>query len=151
MKSISPVITTLILIAIAVIAGVFVLRQFIILSSSASHQNALQIQDAVLYRVVKYISSNNSYRTEVTLQISVKNIGQRVIKIKDIIVDSINITSFKEILLSPGQIYTGSYVVFNKQGYYPDWDIGTEHIITVYYQVLGQPGVQKVSAKVPVQ
>ena len=152
MKAISPVIATLILIAIAVIAGVFVLRQFILLSTTSGQQNMLQIQDLVLYRTIKYYQAPiNKNLMTVTLQISVKNVGQRVVTLKNVTVDNIYVRGFEEVSLNPGQVYTATYDVLDNVDYSPDWDTGTEHIVTVYYQVLGQPDIQKVSAKASVQ
>ncbi len=150
-KAISPVIATLILIAIAVIAGVFVLRQFILLSGTSVEQNVLEIQDAVLYRTIKYYPQLGENRLSVTLQISIKNVGQRVVTIKNITVDGLSTKNFQPVSLNPGQVFSGTYTVFKNAKYNPKWDTGTEHTVEVYYQVLGQPAVQKVATKAAVQ
>ncbi len=157
-KAISPVIATLILIAIAVIAGVFVLRQFILLSTTSGQQNMIQIQDAVLYRTLKDFTLPNGTaitQMEVTLQINIKNIGQRVVTLTNITVDDYPVEGFTQVSLNPGQTYSGTYAVViegsTKFPYKPEWDSGTEHVVKVYYQVLGQPSIQVESTKATVQ
>ncbi len=157
-KAISPVIATLILIAIAVIAGVFVLRQFILLSTTSGQQNAIEIQDAVLYRTLKDISLPNGTtftQMTVTLQISVKNIGQRVVTLTNITVDDNAVKGFTQVSLNPGQVYSGTFDVLvggeYRFVYNPAWDSGTEHIVKVFYQVLGQPNIQSETTKATVQ
>ncbi len=153
MKAISPVIATLILIAIAVIAGIFVLRQFLLFAGTSGTQNMLTIQDAIL--IVRHDPDNYANKT-VTLQISVKNTGDKVAVITKITVDGIpvfNATGGTEpIRLNPGQVYSGSFTVLqwrlDESG---QWEAGTEHLVTVTYQILGQAGEQTVSQKVTVQ
>ncbi len=150
-KAISPVIATLILIAIAVIAGVFVLRQFLLLSGTSVQQNMLQIQDAVLYRTIKYYPQLGENRLSVTLQISIKNVGQRVVTITNITVDNLPTKNFQAVSLNPGQVFSGSYSILKDVKYNPKWDTGTEHTVTVYYKVLGQPTTQSIQTKATVQ
>ncbi len=138
MKAIDPVIATLILIAIAVIAGVFVLRQFILLSSTAGQQNMLQVQDVTFYRTI----SPDGKTMNVTLQYSVKNIGQRQIILVKISIPDANKTSTINVNLNPGQVYSGTIQVLVNQNYTQAWDAGTEHIVTFYYKILGQPALQ---------
>ncbi len=152
MKAISPVIATLILIAIAVIAGIFVLRQFLLFAGTSGTQNILSIQDAIL--IVKHNATNYANKT-VTLQISVKNQGDKVASITYIKVDGIvvfNATAAgSPIRLNPGQVHSGSYKVFAGIDTAGQWEAGTEHIVTVTYQILGQAGEQTISQKITVQ
>jgi hypothetical protein len=127
----------------------------------------IQIQDAVLYVTRKPI--NNTYYIQVTLYINIKNIGTKIVSVKSITVDNYNVTTtkgtltFPTITLNPGQTWTASYFVYfvnykvgtttyngTRVPYSPEWDSGSEHLVTVYYQVLGQPGIQSVNAKVTV-
>jgi len=48
MKAVSPVIATLILIAIAVIAGIFVLRQFLFMATTSGTQHTVYVTYRVL-------------------------------------------------------------------------------------------------------
>ncbi len=153
MKAISPVIATLILIAIAVIAGIFVLRQFLLFAGTSSTQNMLTIQDAILYKVSKVVAGGNIY--QVYLQISVKNTGDKVAEIHYIKVDDIvvyNYTTEGAIRLNPGQVQSlTKYVTTANETAVADWEAGTEHIVAVTYAVLGQAGEQTVSQKITVQ
>ncbi len=146
-KAISPVIATLILIAIAVIAGVFVLRQFILLSNTSSQQNMLQVQDVTFFRTI----SPDGTKMNVTLQYSVKNVGQRQITLKAVRVPDANKEFGVEVTLNPGQVYSGSILVLNNTAYTQAWDTGTEHEVTFVYQVLGQPYNQTITQKGVVQ
>ncbi len=147
-KAISPVIATLILIAIAVIAGVFVLRQFILLSSTSSQQNMLQIQDVTFYRTI----SPDGKTMNVTLQFSVKNIGQRQITLVSVRIPDIPGYDYPiQVTLNPGQVYSDTIPVLSKAAYTQTWDTGTEHDVIFVYQVLGQPYNQTVSQKGVVQ
>ncbi len=155
MKAISPVIATLILIAIAVIAGVFVLRQFLLMTTSTSSQRFLQIQDVVLYYTAKTQMINSSYSVNwisITLQLTVKNVGDKVITIRNITVDGYRVTPFSSFNVNPGQTVSGSYLVVlnpttgdTRIQYSADWDRGTTHTVMVEYQVLGTTNVQKIS------
>ncbi|OYT40557.1 MAG: hypothetical protein B6U89_01755 [Desulfurococcales archaeon ex4484_58] len=161
MKAISPVIATLILIAIAVIAGVFVLRNFILLSTTTATQQFLQIQDAVLLQTVKHQKINLTYYVDwlsVTLQISIKNTGDRVVTITNITVGGLPLSGFTPVNVNPGDVFTGSYpVVLNpatgetKIPYTATWEKGTEHEIVVKYVVLGSKNEQVVTYKAIVQ
>ena len=148
MKAISPVIATLILIAIAVIAGVFVLRQFILLSTTSSQQNMLQVQDLTFFRTV----SPDGTKMNVTLQFSVKNVGQRQIYLWAFTVSGVSGEFPIKVRLNPGQVYTGSQLVVGPNASYdPAWDTGTEHVVTFIYQVQGQPDNQTIAQKGTVQ
>ncbi len=147
-KAISPVIATLILIAIAVIAGVFVLRQFILLSTTSGQQNMLQIQDVTFFRTV----TPDSTKMNVTLQFSVKNIGTRQITLVSVKVPDANFEhGFTNLRLNPGQTYTDSVAVLTNADYSQVWDSGTEHVVIFVYKVQGQPNNQTVSQKGTVQ
>ncbi|MEM1675106.1 MAG: archaellin/type IV pilin N-terminal domain-containing protein [Desulfurococcaceae archaeon] len=161
MKAISPVVATLILIAIAVIAGVFVLRQFLFITGTTTAQQMIQIVDLALQLSRKYQPINETYTItwlSVTLTITVKNTGDRVVTLTDIKVDGkYGVTPFTRVNINPGQTYTGSYSVildpetgetrtlFERVGTY--WDTGSEHTVTVYYVVLGTVNVQSISQK----
>ncbi len=147
MKAISPVIATLILIAIAVIAGVFVLRQFILLSSTSSQQNMLQVQDVTFFRTI----SPDGAKMNVTLQFSVKNVGQRQITLVSVRIPDANEDQAVHVTLNPGQVYSDTLVVLNNAAYSQFWDTGTEHQVTFVYQVLGQPVNQTITQKGVVQ
>ncbi len=149
MKAISPVIATLILIAIAVIAGVFVLRQFILLSTTSAQQNMLQVQDLTFFRTI----SPDGSRINVTLQFSVKNVGQRRITLLNVTVPDANFTKETNVDLNPGQVYTYSYLVVNNTIYRDLWATGTEHLVYFYYHVYGDAdtAIQVVSQKGVVQ
>ena len=160
MKAISPVIATLILIAIAVIAGVFVLRQFLFLSSISATQQFLQIQDAVLYLALKPQQINATYTVNwmsIELQISLKNTGDKIITVTNITVDDLPVQGFTRVNINPGQVYTGSYTVIlnpatgeTKILYTPEWERGTTHVVKVQYQILGSPNIQTTSTSATV-
>lgn len=155
MKAISPVIATLILIAIAVIAGVFVLRQFLFLATTTGGQQVLQIQDAVLYLAVKPQQINATYIVNwisIELQLSVKNTGDRIVTLTNVTVDDLPVQGFTRVNINPGQVYSASYtVVLNPATgetrilYTPEWEKGTTHTVKVEYQVLGSTNIQSVS------
>jgi len=158
MRAVSPVIATLILIAIAVIAGVFVLRQFLLYSGAVGRQQLLMIQDATFYLAVKTQQINETYSVNwisVEVQLSLKNIGDRIVTVTDIKVDGIYpVTGFTRFNLNPGQVQTLSYpVVLNTATgetrilYTPEWERGTEHTVTVYYVVQGTTITQSATAK----
>ena len=152
MKAISPVIATLILIAIAVIAGVFVLRQFIRLSTTSGQQNMLQVQDLTFFRTV----SPDGSKMNVTLQFSVKNVGQRQIVLWAVKINELNKeiavgTPGQGVRLNPGQVYSDSVPVLTNEAYTQNWDSGTEHVVTFIYQVQGQPDNQTIAQKGTVQ
>ncbi|MEM4431977.1 MAG: hypothetical protein QXO78_04480, partial [Desulfurococcaceae archaeon] len=70
MKAIDPVIATLILIAIAVIAGVFVLRQFITLGGTAGRGETIQVQDLAFIQRL-----DTQFNVYVQLSFTIKNTG----------------------------------------------------------------------------
>lgn len=162
MKAISPVVATLILIAIAVIAGVFVLRQFLFISGTTTAQQFIQIVDLALIRSLKPYQLNETYSTNwvsVELTITVKNTGDRVITLTGIKVDGkYDIAGFTRVNINPGQTFTGSYsvivdpetgatrILYEKAGAY--WETGTEHTVTISYQVVGTVHIQTISQKV---
>jgi len=162
MKAVSPVIATLILIAIAVIAGIFVLRQFLFMATTTGTQQYLQIVDAVLYLTTKTMNINATYSVDwisVTLQITVKNTGDKVITVKDIKVDPqlYPVSGFAPVNINPGNTYSGSFpVILNKETgetrilYNPAWEKGTQHTVFVTYRVLGSKTDQTVSQNVRV-
>jgi len=157
MRAVSPVIATLILIAIAVIAGVFVLRQFL-LYTATGRQQLLMIQTVAFYRSIKTQAINETYSVNwisVDLQLSLKNIGDRIITITDIKVDGkYPVSGFSRFNLNPGQVQTVSYtVVLNPATgetrilFTPEWESGTEHTVTVYYVIQGTTITQSATAK----
>ncbi len=154
MKAISPVIATLILIAIAVIAGIFVLRQFLLFAGTSGTQNVLTIQDAILYKVTKNLETGG-YIHQIYLQISVKNNGDKVAELHYIKVDDIlvyNYTAESAIRLNPGQVQSlTKYVTTVTDDQIDQWQAGTEHVVSVTYQILGQAGEQTISQKITVQ
>ncbi len=145
MKAISPVIATLILIAIAVIAGVFVLRQFLTFAGTAGQQDVLAIQDATL--IAKHNPGNTM---NVTLLINLKNQGDKIVKVKKITVDTKDVfvaAAGEEITIRPGTTYSKTYLVYNGT-YTADWEVGTEHIVKVTYDVVGGNADQAITIKV---
>jgi flagellin-like protein len=156
MKAVSPVIATLILIAIAVIAGVFVLRQFLFLANTSASQQMLQVQDAVLYLATKPQKINATYIVNwisIELEVSVKNVGDRIVTITNITVDDLPVQGFTSVNINPGQVYTGSYTVIlnpttgeTRILYTPEWEKGTTHTVKIQYQVLGTTNIQSVVA-----
>ncbi len=146
-KAISPVIATLILIAIAVIAGVFVLRQFILLSTTSGQQNMLQVQDVTFFRTV----SPDGTKMTITLQYNVKNVGTRQITLLAVRVPDANKEFGINVKLNPGQTYTNTVTVLDNVDYSPAWDSGTEHVVIFVYKVQGQPDNQTISQKGTVQ
>ncbi len=141
MKAISPVIATLILIAIAVIAGIFVLRQFLSFAGTAGQQDVLAIQDATL--IAKHNPGNTM---NVTLLINLKNQGDKIVKVKKITVDTTDVFT-GEITLRPGTTYSGTYSVYDGTAT-SDWEVGTEHIVKVTYDVVGGNADQVITIKV---
>ncbi len=138
MKALSPVIATLILIAIAVIAGVFVLRQFLIFTTTTATQEYIEIQDATLMALHK-----PGYLT-VYLQIKIKNIGDTVVNVSKAYVDNESFALTLNRLLNPGQTYSASGPIWSFDLTDPDereaskrWESGTEHLVVVKYSVLG--------------
>jgi len=148
MKAVSPVIATLILVAIAVIAGVFVLRQFLAVATQVSGQQALKIQDAVFYR---RLSPDGRYMT-VTLQITLKNEADRQITIHAISVPDANknITIDPPVTLNSGDTWTNTYTIIENQPYDIAWEKGQSHVVIVYFTVAGNPATQQVSIKATV-
>jgi len=154
MRAVSPVIATLILIAIAVIAGVFVLRQFL-LYTATGRQQILFIQDATFYLAVKTDPTTGIDWISVELQLNLKNIGDRIITITNITVDGkYRVLNFERINLNPGTSQLVSYtVVLNpvtgdtQIEYTPEWERGTQHTVTVYYIVQGTTIEQSAVAK----
>ncbi len=143
MKAISPVIATLILIAIAVIAGVFVLRQFLMVAGNIGTQQYLQIQDITFF---KKLSADGTKMT-ITLSFSVKNVGDKQITIKSVSVPDANFTQELNVKLNPGDVHTDSYVVAQDMDYTINWETGTEHTVIITYRVAGTPSDQQVSEK----
>ncbi|MEM4433015.1 MAG: archaellin/type IV pilin N-terminal domain-containing protein [Desulfurococcaceae archaeon] len=160
MKAISPIIATLILIAIAVIAGVFVLRQFITLGGTAGRTDVIQIQDGALYLAKKTQVINETYSVvwmEVNLQITLKNTGGRIVTIRDITVDGYKLQGFTTFNINPGETTTKSYpIILNPATgetrilFDANWEKGTSHIVTVTYVVFGTTIEQKVSQTIVV-
>ncbi len=148
MKALSPVIATLILIAIAVIAGVFVLRQFLIFTTTTATQQYIEIQDAVL----QVVHVNDTY-ADVYLQIKIKNVGDQLVTIDKVEVDGYTPTEVSKIQgveLRPGETFATSMKVrYINPTLDPDkaWETGTEHLVTVYYNTTTTTG-QQVSLKV---
>ncbi|OYT40554.1 MAG: hypothetical protein B6U89_01740 [Desulfurococcales archaeon ex4484_58] len=148
MKAVDPVIATLILIAIAVIAGVFVLRQFLTMANISSGQRFLQVQDLVFVRTL----SVDGTKMNISMTYSVKNTGDRQITLKEIRVPDANFTMTDlDILLRPGETYQGSLQIMTNADYDVTWEKGTEHTAIFVYQVAGTPNVESVSQKGTVQ
>ena len=150
MKAISPVVATLILIAIAVIAGVFVLRQFLSMAGGATSQQYLQIVD--LY-ITRRETAPGKFSIDIT--IGVKNSGDKRITVDSIIVPDAqwNVTKLN-INLNPGETWQGSFNVLVDQPYIVDnidwhnlWRKGTEHVVIVRYYVVGDPQYREISQK----
>ncbi|MEM4690963.1 MAG: hypothetical protein QXT88_01240, partial [Desulfurococcaceae archaeon] len=76
MKAIDPVIATLILIAIAVIAGVFVLRQFITLGGTTGRSETIQVQDLAFIQRL-----DTQFNVYVQLSFTIKNTGGKPITV----------------------------------------------------------------------
>jgi len=149
MKAISPVIATLILIAIAVIAGIFVLRQFLFFAGTAGQQDVLAIEDATLSVLHK------ANYMQVYLQITLKNQGDKVVNVTSITVDGKSIAGFTYVVVNPGSTYSFSGVVMvTGTGTITDpslkeqWEAGTEHTIIVTYDVIGGNTGQQTVIKV---
>jgi len=154
MKAVSPVIATLILIAIAVIAGVFVLRQFLLFATTTATQQVIQIQDVVLYLATKPQPINETYTAtwmSVNLQITLKNTGDRIVTVKNITVDGLPLQGFTAVNINPGGQWSGSFPVILKPPaetrilHDPAWERGTEHTVVVEYTVLGLAQTQRVA------
>ena len=143
MKAVSPVIATLILIAIAVIAGVFVLRQFLTVAGQVGSQQYLQVQDVAFF---KKTNPEGTLMT-ITLQISVKNAGDRQIIIKGIEVPDANWTKELNVILNPGETWSNSWTILKDIEYTIVWETGQQHTVKIAYQVAGTPTIQTVTEK----
>ena len=147
MKAVSPVIATLILIAIAVIAGVFVLRQFLAVAGQVGGQQSLKIMDAVFYRKLTPDGKNMT----ITLQITIKNEADRQITIDTIAVPDANFKAEKlNVVLNSGDTWTTTYTIINNESYNLAWEKGQQHAVVVYYYVAGNPNLQSTSVKATV-
>jgi len=146
LKAVDPVIAVLILIAIAVIAGVFVLRQFLTLAGQTGQQ-LIQIEDATFFKTTDPYGE----KMTITLQIKVRNIGDRQVAIEDIEVRdagwkaSENVTGWNKVFLGPGDSFSFSAVIYNGN-YTSVWETGTRHVVTVHFMVSGNPNKQSVTA-----
>jgi len=145
LKAVDPVIAVLILIAIAVIAGVFVLRQFLAFAGQTGQQY-VNVEDAVFFKTTDPFGEKITIR----LQIKVRNVGDRQVRITDIEVRdagwkaSVNYTGWTEILLSPGDSWSFSATIFENEPYTAAWETGTTHQVVVHYMVAGNPNPQSV-------
>jgi len=149
LKAVDPVIAVLILIAIAVIAGVFVLRQFLTFAGQAGQQ-FLQIEH------VAFTKQTDPFGTKmtITLDVKVRNIGDRQVEILDVEVRDANwkasekVTDWgkQRILLNPGDSWSFSAQVLTDEPYTATWETGTSHPVTIYYKVAGNQNLQSVSA-----
>jgi len=141
MKAVDPVIATLVLIAIAVIAGVFILRQFLTMTNVGSQQ-FIQVQDAVFYMQ----RSTDGTKMSITLLLSVKNQADRsvyitMVKVPDLAWN----TTLTDVSLRPGDTWTQSFVVAQNVAYSPYWESGNAHTVVIYFKVYGQTEEQSVS------
>ncbi len=143
MKAVSPVIATLILIAIAVIAGVFVLRQFLTVAGQVGTQQYLEIQDLTFLKQ----TSPDGTKMTITMSVSVKNAGDRQIIIKKVEVPDANWSTDLNVILNPGETYTNSWTILKDIPYTIVWETGQSHTVKITYQVAGTPSLQTVSQK----
>ncbi|MEM1662465.1 MAG: hypothetical protein QXT47_05425 [Desulfurococcaceae archaeon] len=153
MKAIDPVIATLILIAIAVIAGVFVLRQFITLGGTAGRGETIQVQDLAFIQRL-----DSQFNVYVQLSFTIKNTGGKpitvtVVEIPDlkplvtIYPDKVIPNITLNVYLEPGQTYQFAHDVIRGIPHTPYgeyWEKGTEHAIVVKFLVAGNPVEQEV-------
>lgn len=122
----------------------------------------LQIIDSTLIRSLKPYQVNETYITfwvSVEVVVTIRNIGDRVVTLTDIKIDGVySVHGFTRVNINPRQTFTGSYPViidpevgetkalYEKVGAY--WELGTEHVVTIYYQVTGTDDIQTISQKV---
>ncbi len=102
--------------------------------------HAIKIQDATL--VVLHMPS----KMKVTLLINVENIIDSDVRIKEVIVDSKTVWT-GETIVKPGTTYSRTYDVYTGE-YTADWEVGTEHMVSVVYDVIGGEQDQVVTVKV---
>jgi len=147
MKAVDPVIATLVLIAIAVIAGVFILRQFLTMTNVGSQQ-FIQVQDAVFYMQ----RSTDGTKMSISLTLSIKNQADRSIYITKIAVPDLNwVKNITDVSLRSGEPWTQTFVVAQNVAYSPYWESGNEHEVVIYFKVYGQTEEQKTSIKAGVR
>jgi len=149
-----PLSDTTIALIVALIALFVVITIYILNPLSPSPFNTynepLQDVDAVLYLTVETQKINETYSVDwmnVTLKITLKNTGNKVITIKDIRIDpqQYPLKGFMPFNITPGSTYTGSFpVILNKETgetripYDPLWEKGTVHVVFVFYRVQGE-------------
>lgn len=123
-------------------------------SPSINPEEPLKIVNAVLYLTIETQKINETYSVDwitVTLQLGLKNTGDKVITIKDIRIDPQQYPLFgaTQGSIKPGYTLSGSYfVILNPETsditdqirirYDPYWEIGTQHILYVTYSVSGE-------------
>ncbi len=133
----------LVLIVSAIIVLVmiyFILVVFILTHSSQFNRPRpapLQIQDNYLF-----INRNTS---RLSLIVSVKNIGDRIMNIEKIEVVELSIVVHVDKTLNPGQLHTFNFsIIINTTNVQP----GKEYTLYVYYRLLGSNRINRVSSKV---
>ncbi len=126
-----------------------------------------QIVDGVIYIATFPQEINETYTIiwmSIELQISIKNVGDKIITIKNITVDGYDVRGFTPINLRPNMTYNGAYVVDlplesnitiipppNAVTIYdPNWERGTEHEVVVYYSLYGEKKICTTSATITV-
>lgn len=109
--------------------------------------NVIQIMDAVFFRTI----SPGGELMNVTLQYSVKNLGDQRIILVAIRIPEIDFEAPVNVILNPEQVFSDSILVLRNQAYTPAWDAGTEHVIVFVYRVWGETENRTVSQKTVVQ
>ncbi len=114
-----------------------------------TQQDTIVIQDATLSVLHK------ADYMQVYLQITLKNQGDKVARITGITVDNYNISGFTYAIIDPGSTYSFSGVVMvTPTGIITDpvlqerWEVGTEHLIKITYDVIGGSSGQVITARV---
>ncbi len=99
------------------------------------------IQDALIH--VTHFPNNT---IDAKLFINIRNVYEKTIKIKEIRVDGRTIWS-GETIIKPGVTYSNVYKVYSGP-YDPSMEVGTEHTLTIVYDIVGGESNQSTTIKI---
>ncbi len=109
-------------------------------------QGDLEIQEAVFY---KKISSDGTKMT-ITLFMSFKNACNKQVIIKKIKVPDANWSTTLNIVLNPGETYSGSWTILENISYTTAWESGQGHDVIIEYQISGTSEIRDAVIRVVV-
>ncbi|GEM_PF-7075970 len=127
-----------VVVAVAATIGLLLYMQSSFFPAQSMGETAgnLIIEDAKLS--VKHLRGNGVSYVKVYLDISLRNIGSKTIRIDYIMVDDITIAYEENITIGPGKGFHKTFVVGEFYGQdISRWSTGTEHTIKIRYDEIG--------------